>query len=316
MKKGKEFEALIAKIYKELSPEATITLNDKIKGRDTGGEREIDVSIRSNVAGHDILIVVQAKDHKTPADINIVGEFKSVIQDIGASKGILICSSGFTKRALEYGKNAAIDLCTIHDAESRNWKLDLKIPVLVADLEEQLSVSLEISANDDLIKLNAGKPINIPTDLRANFSYDKGKNKFTVLDIIKEMKDKNQLPLKAGKYTLDLYRSGLEILIETVYAPITRLLVTYNLIKKGHLKFFDANGYRGIKNVLTEGFNPSFLSVQAIIPFKNFDATWEQVNPDEIAITPITLTVELSVPMEPENFTQTHSEVKIPTKKA
>ena len=45
------------------------------------------------------------EDHKKSADIKILGEFDSVIRDIRASGGILICNTGFTKTAKEYAKN-------------------------------------------------------------------------------------------------------------------------------------------------------------------------------------------------------------------
>nr|WP_121270871.1 hypothetical protein [Pedobacter schmidteae] len=75
----KDYEDLIHQIYTELEPAADVRKNDFIQGKDTGTKRQIDISIRSNIAGHKILIIVQAKKLKKPADINIVGEFDAVI---------------------------------------------------------------------------------------------------------------------------------------------------------------------------------------------------------------------------------------------
>lgn len=71
-------------------------------------------------------MIVQAKNHKKPADIKIVGEFDSVIRDLRASKGISICSVGFTRTAKEYAKRLKIDLYTAHD----NWQTEIQIPVI------------------------------------------------------------------------------------------------------------------------------------------------------------------------------------------
>ena len=60
----------------------------------SGIKRQIDVSSRTDVAGHPILIVVQAKDLSRPADVNVVGEFAAVIDDVHASKCVLSCSGG------------------------------------------------------------------------------------------------------------------------------------------------------------------------------------------------------------------------------
>jgi hypothetical protein len=85
-------------------------------------QQQIDVSIRTSVAGHEILIIVQAKDLVRPADVNVVGEFQAVIRDVPAAKGVLTCSSGFTLPAVEYGRNLNITLCTAYDASIANGR--------------------------------------------------------------------------------------------------------------------------------------------------------------------------------------------------
>jgi hypothetical protein len=54
MSKSSDFEKLIAKIYQELSPTAKIVHDDKIYDNDAEIFRQIDVSMRFQVAGHDI----------------------------------------------------------------------------------------------------------------------------------------------------------------------------------------------------------------------------------------------------------------------
>src|SRR4051812_963460 len=103
-KKWREYEKMITRIYQELEPLAVVTHNDKIIGKDSKIERQIDVSIRTKVAGHEILIIVQAKDYKSPPDVNVVGELATVIKDVGASKGILISNAGFTEGAINLAK--------------------------------------------------------------------------------------------------------------------------------------------------------------------------------------------------------------------
>src|SRR5262245_36053429 len=96
----RKFEKLAEQIYKELEPNAKVTHNDKIMGQDSKRLRQIDVSIRHNIAGHDLLTVIQAKNYTRRADVNVVGAFATVIKDLRANKGILICKSGFTPAAI------------------------------------------------------------------------------------------------------------------------------------------------------------------------------------------------------------------------
>jgi hypothetical protein len=142
-----DYQKLAAAIYADLEELAVVTHDDKILGFDTGIRRQIDVSIRTSVAGHDILIIVQAKDEARPADVNVVGEFRSVIKDVRATKGVLICSGGYTAAALEYARTLNIDLCTVHDAQHRKWAIDLTIPMLGIEYEGTAKLKIKLVAD-------------------------------------------------------------------------------------------------------------------------------------------------------------------------
>lgn len=129
MKKGKEYEIFIEKLYKQLEPDATIVQDDYIYGYTSKTKRQIDVSIRNKFLGKDYLTIVQAKDYKKPADVNDVGAFLSVIEDVRANKGIMVCSKGFTKAAVESGRSKGVDLLTLHGAQNANWSTLLKVRV-------------------------------------------------------------------------------------------------------------------------------------------------------------------------------------------
>src|SRR5215469_1369836 len=98
----REFEVLAETILAELQPHAEVKRNDFIEGRLTETKRQIDVPIRWSDGVNSYLTIVQAKDHGRRADIKVVDEFLSVIRDVKATGGILICRSGFTRTAHTY----------------------------------------------------------------------------------------------------------------------------------------------------------------------------------------------------------------------
>jgi hypothetical protein len=154
-----DYQELAAEIYASIEPNADVRHDDRIMGHDSGIERQIDISLRSSVAGHDILVVVQARLLGRPADVNVVGEFASVVKDVRAAKGVLICSSGYTSTALEYGRNLNIDLCTAHDVRRREWALDIRLPILWVEYEGPVEIEMELvpdTVNDEEIRLFAG----------------------------------------------------------------------------------------------------------------------------------------------------------------
>ena len=63
---------------------------------------------------------------------------------------------------MEYANSLSIDLCTAHDATSRNWALDLRIPLLWIEPYIDFTIELELmpkETNAESFELNtdAGK---------------------------------------------------------------------------------------------------------------------------------------------------------------
>lgn len=64
--KWKRFEKLVAKVQKDLAPKSTVTHNDMIAGKDSGKERQIDVSVKVRTGQYDLLIIIAVKITKIP----------------------------------------------------------------------------------------------------------------------------------------------------------------------------------------------------------------------------------------------------------
>jgi hypothetical protein len=99
----KRFEKLVARMLTTLSTGAEVVYDDAIRGRLSEADRQIDVSVRSRVGGVEQLVVVQCRDYKSPLDVNAVGEFDSVIRDVGATKGIMVSVPGRVVETHRFG---------------------------------------------------------------------------------------------------------------------------------------------------------------------------------------------------------------------
>ena len=126
--KWKRFEKIVAKIQKDFSPNATVTHNDKIVGRRSGVERQIDITIRQSIGQFDLLIVIECKDNKRPIDIKGMEEFFGLLDDVAANKGALVSSSGFTEAAKNRALEADVDIFSLVDTENLEWKPNVAIP--------------------------------------------------------------------------------------------------------------------------------------------------------------------------------------------
>lgn len=129
--KWRRFEKLAYEIQKELTPESDVKFDDKIRGLDSGTERQIDISIRKKVGQYDLLIVIDCKDHSAPLDIKDLGEFVSTVRDVRANKGAIVSSSGFTEAAITFARQHGIDTFRLVDTTSTDWKVYASIPVLL-----------------------------------------------------------------------------------------------------------------------------------------------------------------------------------------
>lgn len=272
-KNWKDFEELIYSIYKKIEPLADVKHNDFIIGLESNTPRQIDISIRSKIANHEILIIIQAKKTKKRADINVLGEFDSVIRDVRASKGVLICNAGFTKGSKEYAKKRKIDLCTAHDASIKEWQTEIQIPVL----KKSIKVSLTVQHH-----YLPGKEVKIDG---VTFPYPE----IAVTEFLRKWEN-NELTKEEGTHYIELDKKAFQF-PNSIMSLKTG--IEYKIEYRYHFKFFKPVDYRGIRDYISENFTPSFMEFKESIPFFN-DGTWQYVpSLSEISINTSHLHIEI-----------------------
>jgi len=141
-KKWREFERLVARIEKLLSPfGATVKSPDRITDKVTGQVREVDASIRYVVGSVPIFITIECRDRKAIPDDTWIEQLATKKQKIGASHTIAVSSTDFTKPAIESAKHYGIELRKIKlitDADILSWTSRIKFTnhINKASLEE------------------------------------------------------------------------------------------------------------------------------------------------------------------------------------
>src|SRR2546430_393223 len=130
MKRSAAYEWFVFDKLRRLFPDADVRLNDHIPGKDSRFDREIDVSVRLSVDNTNLLYIVQCKDWANRVDINTLGAFSPMMQDVGAAKGFLLCTSGFYATNHQYALARGIELVTIEDIESDRWNVKVQIPFI------------------------------------------------------------------------------------------------------------------------------------------------------------------------------------------
>ncbi len=119
----KEYEDLVCEAMKRENPDLTFERDIDSYGYATETKRQIDIAARGKIAGHDVFVVIDCKKYSRKLDINDVGTFITVLNDVGADIGILVTQKGFAKNAATLAKKSRVKLEIKTLEELRQYKI-------------------------------------------------------------------------------------------------------------------------------------------------------------------------------------------------
>ncbi|MCX6866129.1 MAG: restriction endonuclease, partial [Verrucomicrobia bacterium] len=163
---SKKFEFLTANLQRQFAGGSNVQQNAKILGRHSGKKREVDVAIRTSVAGESLLIAVECRRRGRKSDIAEVEAFASKLDDIAAHKGIMVSAKGFSKTVKRIATAKGISLYRYEDTLSDGWPSGLETSVIV-EVWELLPMGAYIRRVD-------GSTTNIQTDDEHEYFYASG----------------------------------------------------------------------------------------------------------------------------------------------
>ncbi len=109
-----QFEQCAAALYQKLLGlgRATVIQQRRLVGR-SGATYRPDAAFTIDIPGTSLLVVLECKRKRRPVEVGEVRSFAEAVRDVGASKGILVSSSGFQRGAVLHASNAGIALITL-----------------------------------------------------------------------------------------------------------------------------------------------------------------------------------------------------------
>jgi len=275
MSRWLDFEQMIAQIYSTISPNAVVAHNDNIRGHDSGIDRQIDVSVRFRAAGCEFLVIVQAKTNSRPLDVNVVGEFATVIKDVRASKGVLICNAGFTKSAQMLAQSLGIELTSAHDAESKDWSTTLRVPVTWVRLQPYVQFSA-------LMELEAGDSVGTKIAEWKFRSRSQGEQ-FSVLEIFTKRWNANELPKEVNKeHAVDLGGDEFELLAGDAWRNASDLKLSYIVNRQLLRNELETTEFTGLRNHLTRKLEIADLKIT--VPPRLPEHGWSELTEDQASL--------------------------------
>lgn len=115
-----EYENGVADVLGFLALDAAIVeRNVFMNGARSGKPRQIDVRVTGRIFGAgNATMVVDCKRYSKPIDVNTVGAFVSLVEDVGAEVGLIVTSTGISDAARRYAGNVRgiqVDILSVRD---------------------------------------------------------------------------------------------------------------------------------------------------------------------------------------------------------
>jgi hypothetical protein len=302
MKAGSEYETFIFEAFQRFFPNFTIVKNDKIMGSESGLMREIDVSLRCEVAGTELLYITQAKDHARPADINIVGTFSAVIKDVGASKGFLICAAGFAKTTKDYARTLGIELLTVEDINSNRWTAAIEIPVALVVYDIRFAFHYSLIGTRELDEVVRERGL-APTDLDLVTSFDRGQTFGQFNEQIGSFINNLDIDLKIG-HEIAIPADSVRVKMMGCVLPVSEATLSLTPHPRRYLKYVKPDEFLVIKDHL-RGLQ---IPVNFKIPLGSLkaDESWEVLPDDSLPVRPAGMSI--SIEKHPEGTKEFHTD--------
>jgi hypothetical protein len=95
----RDYEIFITRHFQRLFPGASVHHDVRKLGIISKIERQIDILIEGQIAGFSLTIVVDCKYFGKKVDVKDVDEFLGYLQDLRASKGVIVTNHGYTDAA-------------------------------------------------------------------------------------------------------------------------------------------------------------------------------------------------------------------------
>lgn len=257
-KKGKEFEKLVELLEHCLIPDgAKVKSPDYIPDKITGSLREVDVSIRMNVASVPILIIVECRDRTKTEDVTWIEQLAQKRNDLNAAKAVAVSSSGFSQNAQTKARILDIETRCIDDITSNDIRDWFQAGELILFLREsqihRVSIDLDSNSFDGEIQIDKDtartffkldvsdnlfickkdeKKCNLNTvwqwvikdaDIYRGVPQDGSRIRQTIVVNFPDMKDRYQFPTKSGLIDISRIIFYVELWIKISSIPIKNI---------------------------------------------------------------------------------------------
>ena len=120
-KRKNAFQDLIAEIHEQMAAPHRVCESDMLVDRVSGQEREVDIVIRTALAGYEFVLSVECTACGRPASVEWVEQMYCKHSNLPTHKLVLVSNAGFTASALDKAKFLGIECHSLDSANKVEW---------------------------------------------------------------------------------------------------------------------------------------------------------------------------------------------------
>lgn len=185
----------------------------------------------------------------------------------------MICNAGYTSGAKQWAKNRNIDLCSLHDAQSADWPLKLKLPFLWVENSATLHISVVFEPDVTVTE-------ETTFDIRhVILSSDFGQTTSNLYQSF--VKDWNgaQIDISPGQHNYPVYVTNMRVKMGSFWVPVRSIDLRYAVEQTGWRGEIALSECRGIMNQLEGKLTASARMRLTDLPIAR-DPAWPRVSAD------------------------------------
>ena len=203
-KAGKKLEKTVKALEDLLSGSALkVTSPAKLPDYDSGGYREVDISIEGKVGSHNILIAIECRDHQKRQNKTWIEQLRTKKESIRANKMIAVSTSGFSEGTKQTAQKYGIETRLISNLDSEelmDFLPHIKVVYILNKFDVTGLRSTHIDSSDlrDItpksLSIKSGGSIRQHSTNKVFMAGNTGK-RFSINDLVVNMKLPNGISL-------------------------------------------------------------------------------------------------------------------------
>ena len=120
-KRTNEFQKLVYLVRTNLAGDAKVTESKMLRDRITRKQREVDVCIEGRVGSQPVMVCVECRDHKRPADVQWVDALRTKHERLPTNVLLLASRTGFTPEARRVAESYGIETFALEDVADADF---------------------------------------------------------------------------------------------------------------------------------------------------------------------------------------------------